>query len=153
MPARLKVFTWSDGFHAFTVAASSRPKALEAWGVEQDLFKTGLAKEITSGEGHDAALAAPGDVIETGLAVDIGKTGKAEKPAAKSLKSDKAVRKREVERLEAKRDTLDARHSEAIEALRHEAGRIEKRIDDAESDHATALKALEAKLKAARKAL
>ncbi len=26
--AKLKVFTWSDGFHAFTVATTSRPRAL-----------------------------------------------------------------------------------------------------------------------------
>jgi len=28
MAVKLNVFTGSDGFHAFTVAASSRPKAL-----------------------------------------------------------------------------------------------------------------------------
>ena len=53
MAARLKVFTWSDGFHAFTVAASSRPKALAAWGVGQDLFKSGLARQIEQGPDHD----------------------------------------------------------------------------------------------------
>ncbi|MBJ7319248.1 MAG: hypothetical protein JHC96_10650 [Brevundimonas sp.] len=63
MAPRLKVFTWSDGFHAFTVAASSRPKALEAWGAKQDLFATGLASQLSGGPDHDAALAAPGEVI------------------------------------------------------------------------------------------
>jgi hypothetical protein len=46
--AGLKVFSWSDGFHAFTVAASSRPKALAAWGMSRDIFKDGLAHEIQS---------------------------------------------------------------------------------------------------------
>ena len=43
MAAKLKVFRYSDGFHAWTVAASSRPKALAAWGVKRDLFKDGSA--------------------------------------------------------------------------------------------------------------
>ena len=73
MAAKLKVFTWSDGFHAFTVAASSRPKALEAWGATQDLFKTGLAHEVEEGADRDAALASPGAVISRGLSVDVGK--------------------------------------------------------------------------------
>nr|WP_314435032.1 hypothetical protein [uncultured Brevundimonas sp.] len=45
MAPRLKVFRWSDGFHAYSVAVSSRPKALSAWGSGQDLFATGLAAE------------------------------------------------------------------------------------------------------------
>ena len=73
MAKRLKVFTWSDGFHAFTVAVSSRPKALEAWGSKQDLFATGLASELSGGPDYEAALAAPGEVIERGLAIDVGK--------------------------------------------------------------------------------
>lgn len=28
--AKLKVFTWSDGFHAYTVATTSRARALAA---------------------------------------------------------------------------------------------------------------------------
>ena len=77
MAARLKVFTWSDGFHAFTVAASSRPKALEAWGSRQDLFATGLASELSGGPDYEAALAAPGEVIQRGQAIDVGKIAKA----------------------------------------------------------------------------
>lgn len=48
MAARLKLFEWSDGFHTFTVAASSRPKALVAWGSGQDLFATGLPRKSTT---------------------------------------------------------------------------------------------------------
>ncbi len=80
MAKRLKVFTWSDGFHAFTVAVSSRPKALEAWGSKQDLFATGLASELSGGPDYEAALAAPGQVIERGLAIDVGKIRKADGP-------------------------------------------------------------------------
>ena len=73
MAPRLKVFTWSDGFHPFTVATTSRAKALDAWGSRQDLFATGLASELSGGPDHDAAQASPRVVVERGLAVDIGK--------------------------------------------------------------------------------
>lgn len=82
MAVKLKVFTWSDGFHAFTVAASSRPKALEAGGSKPDLFATGLASQLTGGPDYDAALASPGEVIERGLAIDVGKISKAERRSA-----------------------------------------------------------------------
>jgi len=45
MAQRLKTFTFSDGLYDHLVAATSRPKALAAWGAHQDLFKSGLAKE------------------------------------------------------------------------------------------------------------
>ncbi|MBF6603782.1 MAG: hypothetical protein ITG03_12555, partial [Sphingorhabdus sp.] len=52
MAQKLKVFAWSDGFHAFTVATSSKPKALAAWGMGQDIFKSGLAREIHDGAAY-----------------------------------------------------------------------------------------------------
>lgn len=48
MAQKLKVFTWSDGFHAHTVAVSSRPKALAAWGVSQDIFKSASPARFTT---------------------------------------------------------------------------------------------------------
>ena len=63
MARKLKVFTWSDGLHDYTVATTSRAKALEAWDVGRDLFKDETAKEISEGAGHDAAVAAPDTVI------------------------------------------------------------------------------------------
>ena len=48
MAAKLKVFRYADGFHSWTVAASSRAKALAAWGVTRlteatpDLAETDL---------------------------------------------------------------------------------------------------------------
>ena len=63
MAARLKVFVTSDGLTDHVVAASSRPKALAAWGAHQDLFKTGGARETTDPELVKAALARPGEVL------------------------------------------------------------------------------------------
>ena len=60
MAARLKVFVTSDGLTDYVVAASSRPKALAAWGSHQDLFQTGLAYQTDDADLVAAALAQPG---------------------------------------------------------------------------------------------
>ena len=70
--ARLKVFSWSDGLHAYTVATTSRAKALAAWGFSRDLFKDGEAEEIKAGIDHDRALAQPGVTVRRGLGASAG---------------------------------------------------------------------------------
>lgn len=114
MAPRLKVFQWSDGFHAFTVAASSRPKALAAWGVSQDLFATGLAKQIDEGPDFDAAIKSPGQVIERGLTIDVGQTST--RPAARpndqarqKLKAAQADLEQWRAQAQAEQADLDAR--------------------------------------------
>lgn len=148
MTRRLKVFTWSDGFHAFTVATTSRAKALDAWGSRQDLFATGLASELSGGPDHDAALASPGEVVERGLAVDIGKIAKAAGPKKKAVPT-KARRDR-VKTLEARLDDLDTAHQTAMTALDKEQAEIENRRVRAERDHARNRGKLATALKAAR---
>ncbi|MFN3877078.1 MAG: hypothetical protein ACK4MH_01735 [Brevundimonas sp.] len=146
MAARLKVFTWSDGFHAFTVAVSSRPKALEAWGSKQDLFASGLASEVSVGADYDAALAAPGEVIQRGLIIDIGEIAKA--PRAKT--SPNKARRARVEALEAELAALDADHARVLSELDEEAARLETRRAQLARDHDAGRKALLTKLKKAR---
>jgi len=58
MARALKVFTWSDGFHRYTVAETSRAKALAAWETDRDLFKEGVAKEAPDAPDAKAALEA-----------------------------------------------------------------------------------------------
>lgn len=60
MPPRLKVFETAMGFHDSVVAVSSRPAALAAWGVRQDLFAGGQARVATDPAAIAAALAHPG---------------------------------------------------------------------------------------------
>lgn len=146
MAAGLKVFTWSDGFHAFTVAASSRPKALEAWGIDQDLFKTGLAHEIDEGADRDAALASPGAVISRGLSVDVGKAAK-RKPQPSNARA-----KAKLKALEADLETLDADQAEAVQALDDRQAALDDERKRLETDHDEARKTLLAKLKTARAA-
>lgn len=147
MAPRLKVFTWSDGFHAFTVAASSRPKALEAWGAKQDLFATGLASQLSGGPDHDAALAAPGEVIERGLAIDVGKIGKATR--TKAAGPSKA-RRAKLERLQAELDRLDADHQAASSSLDDQLEALKAKRADLEQAYGARRKTLTRNLKAAR---
>ncbi len=149
MAKRLKVFTWSDGFHAFTVAVSSRPKALEAWGSKQDLFATGLASELSGGPDYEAALAAPGQVIERGQAIDVGKISKAARP--KKAAGPSKARRARIERLEAELETLDADHRQAMADLADRLKALEDEQAERERTHAKRRKALTAALKAARR--
>jgi len=148
------VFTWSDGFHRYFVATTSRAKALAAWGFDRDLFREGAAGEVTEGAGHDAALARPGEVIEDS-AGDIHRL--VEEPAAKpkpkpSAKALAAAGKA-LEAAEAKLAALDDDRGAAeagfearARALADERAQAEARYDKTRAD-------LQAKLQAARKAL
>ena len=148
--AKLKVFTYSDGFHAWTVAASSRPKALAAWGVKRDLFKDGSAREIDEGPDYEAARAAPGELIERGLAVDIGKVERTKAPKPRPKKGPSAKDRARVEALETQLAELDAAQAQETadldarrEALEREAAALAKR-------QARDREAVKAKLKTAR---
>lgn len=143
--ARLKVFSWSDGFHRYTVAASSMPKALAAWGIKADIFKSGLAEEITDGPDYQAALDAPEQVIERGLSVDVGKTGK----ARRSPRPSSAARKR-VETLEAELEALDHDQAAAMETMEQRLAALEREVRDLAEAQAKARSALVKRLKAAR---
>lgn len=153
MARKLKVFCYSDGFHSWTVAAPSRAKALEAWGVKRDLFKDGAAREIDVGPDKAAALAAPGELIERGLSVDIGeverKTAPKSKPKPEAPKPDPKVKAR-VEALEAELDGLDDIHGEEVAALDAEREALERRGRDLAKRQKKARDVLKAKLKAAR---
>ena len=133
MPRALKVFRYSDGFHAWTVAASSRAKALAAWGMSRDLFDQGLAEEVKGGPDHKAALDAPGEVIKRGLSVDVGKVEKAKPLKAKAGPSAKD--RARVRALEAER-----------EALERKAADLAKRQDRDRDALKTRLRAARAKL-------
>lgn len=63
MAQRLKVFVTSDGLTDYVVAASSRAKALSAWGAHQDLFKTGGAHESDDPALVAMTAASPGVVL------------------------------------------------------------------------------------------
>lgn len=143
--ARLKVFSWSDGFHSFTVAAPSMPKALAAWGIKADIFKSGLAHQIDDGPDYQAALEAPGEVIERGLSVDVGKAGKATKASKPS-----AAARRKVEALEAGLEALDRDQAAATAAMEARLTALEKEARALAAKQEKARASLVRRLKAAR---
>jgi len=147
MAAKLKVFTWSDGFHAFTVATSSRPKALEAWGSKQDLFATGLASQLTGGPDYEAALASPGEVIERGLTIDVGKIGKA-KPAKPPGPSRAKAAK--IEKLKTALADLDERHQAVMADFEEQQAALNQARQQVETAYEAERKSLAADLKKAR---
>ncbi|HYC68959.1 hypothetical protein [Brevundimonas sp.] len=153
MARKLKVFCYSDGFHSWTVAAPSRAKALEAWGVKRDLFKDGSAREIDVGPDKAAALASPGELIERGLSVDIGQVERTRAPKAKPkperAKSDEKARAK-VAALEAELDALDEAQAEQTAALEAEREALERRARELAKRQRKARDDLKAKLKAAR---
>jgi len=129
-----KIFTWSDGFHRYTVAATSRAKALAAWETDRDLFKEGMAQEITEGPDINAALAAPGTVIrraEGGLRAAVEKMPKPAAPKPPSL----AVVKRELEKAQAALDKLDRQQEQVEKALEVRRRELEDEADDLRDAH------------------
>jgi hypothetical protein len=154
---RLKVFTWSDGLHAYTVAASSRAKALAAWGFSRDLFKTGEAQEITAGGDHDRALANPGEMIERGLKVDVGKIRAIKpppaKPASDALSPPPGPSKADlarVARLQADLEALTKDHDAKAGALDREREALDAKAAAQASAFRAKRRALEDKLKLAQ---
>jgi hypothetical protein len=146
MARKLKVFSWSDGLHDYTVATTSRAKALAAWDVGRDLFKDGTAREIAEGRAREAALEAPETVITTpagGLGAALkalpararlkpskAETARAEKLAA--LKADLEAVEDEAEASELafaeRRSALDAEEAAAIEGFEARRTALEKAI-------------------------
>lgn len=147
MAAKLKVFTWSDGFHAFTVATSSRPKALEAWGSKQDLFATGLASQLSGGPDYEAALASPGEVVERGLAIDVGKIGKAKPAKPRGPSRAKAAR---IEKLKTALADLDKRRQAEMANFEERQAALNQARQEAETTYEAERKSLAAALKKAK---
>ena len=150
MARALKVFSYSDGFHSWTVAATSRAKALEAWGVKRDLFKDGSAVEAKEGPDREAALKAPGELIERGLSVDIGKVEKTKAPRAVKKRGPSAKEVARVELLEEELAELEAAQAGEADALEGRRAELEREAAALAKNQSKAREALKARLKAAR---
>jgi hypothetical protein len=162
MAARLKVFVTSDGLTDYVVAATSKPKALAAWGSHQDLFKTGLAYETDDPELVKAATATPGEVLRrpAGTRAELANmkpvkrakasTGKAapEKPQSPS----KAALKR-VADLEKTLERIEAEHETAVRKIEARRAALARELEALEEQHAAARARYATALKAAREAL
>jgi hypothetical protein len=153
MASRLKVFVTSDGLTDYAVAASSKAKALAAWGSHQDLFKTGLAHETDDPELVAAATARPGEVLRrpAGTRGELAKLKPAQKPAAKAGPSKAALKK--VADLEARLADLDTRRQAALAGIEDRRAALERKAEALGAEYARSRDKLEAALSAARRAL
>ncbi|MBJ7413493.1 MAG: hypothetical protein JHD15_24490 [Phenylobacterium sp.] len=131
MAARLKVFVTSDGLTDYVVATTSRPKALEAWGSHQDLFKTGLARETEDPALVKAATAQPGQVLRrvagSRATLEKLKPAKAPRPAKPAGPSKAALKK--VADLEAQFAEADAAFAREIAALEARQAKARARLE------------------------
>lgn len=144
MAAKLKVFVTSDGLTDYVVAATSRPKALAAWGSQQDLFKTGIAHETDDAALAKAARAQPGEVLRrpAGSRAALAKLKVPKRPPEKPKGPSKAQLRR-IADLEDKLAAADAEHAEALAELDEQRAALEAR-------HAKVRAKLEAALSAAQ---
>jgi len=131
MAARLKVFVTSDGLTDYVVATTSRPKALEAWGSHQDLFKTGLAHETDDKDLVKAATGQPGQVLKraAGSRATLAKLKPARaKPEPKPTGPSKAALKKVAE-LEARVASLAVEQAAERAALEARQAKARDRLD------------------------
>ncbi|WP_269716690.1 hypothetical protein [Caulobacter sp. NIBR2454] len=128
--ARLKTFITSDGLTDFVVATTSRPKALAAWGVHQDLFKQGAARETDDAALKKAAEKTPEVVLERPAG---GRKGPIqvpkEAPPPKPSKAKEAARL-ELTALKAKQEALVAEEAEAQAALAKRRAALDKEAEE-----------------------
>lgn len=152
MAQRLKVFVTSDGLTDYVVAASSRAKALAAWGAHQDLFKTGGAHETDVPDLVAAATAAPGQVLrraaDTHAALASASKRSKPKPGPSKAALEKVARlerdlaetvsvhEAELTDIEAAREALDIRQAE-----------VEKRFSSRRAELQAALREARAALR------
>jgi hypothetical protein len=152
MAARLKVFVTSDGLTDYVVATSSRPKALAAWGVHQDLFKQGAARETDDPALVKAALAQPDEVLErpAGSAAQL-KAIKAPAPKKQREPSKAALKK--VADLEAALEALEDRWAGQAAALQKAREDLDAREVREQAAHEAERAKLSGQLAKAREAL
>jgi colicin import membrane protein len=136
--AKLKVFTTQSGFYDLAVATTSRPKALAAWGIHQDLFAHGQAQEASDGAAGTAALAKPGVVLRRPL----GTKGEfSEEPALPKVKGraktaskahDKAKARKAAAEAKAELKKADEAHKAELTALKRERATLDAKLADEE---------------------
>lgn len=148
MAPRLKVFLTSDGLTDFVVAATSKAKALAAWGVRQDVFKEGLARETDEPALVAAATARPGEVLRrpAGSREALAKL----KPARAASTGPSKAALAKVAELERRLAELDADYEAQAEELARQRAELVRREAALEAGRAALRAKLEAALSAAR---
>jgi hypothetical protein len=142
---KLKVFAWSNGLKTYAVAATSRPKALEAWGIHQDLFADGTARESDDPKLVAATTAQPGVVIEQAVSGGAAKAVAAVKAPSRP-KGPTPAQKRAAE-LKAKLAALDDEHARALRDIDRRRVALDDEAAALDQEHEAARAALADRLK------
>jgi hypothetical protein len=180
MARKLKTYQTSLGFFEQAIAAPSMKAALQAWGVDSNLFHQGAAKESHDPDVIAATMAKPGAVLKrpvgsdgpfeehAGLPTDLGNTDKPAKvtrrsKARKQKKSplrsaDKAAERkaalayeREQKRRDRKRKREEAARQKEREQRQATADKARAAFQAAEQEHAKRVAAIEAEADALEK--
>ncbi len=149
MAAKLKVFVTSVGLTEYAVATTSRPKALAAWGVNQDLFAQGAARETDEPALVKAATASPGEVVERPVNSKVLASAlKAPKPARRG--PSEAARKKVAE-LEKALEALQGDHRARLDSLAEARAGLDAREEREAEAYEAERKRLSARLSKARR--
>lgn len=152
MAPRLKVFVTTDGLTDYVVAASSKPKALAAWGSHQDLFKTGLAHETDDADLSAAALARPGEVLKR-TAGSRGAMARLKAPPPSRAAGPSKAALRRIADLETRLAAAERAHVEALAGLDTRLAALERERERLSDRYDAQRSKLTEALRAARRAL
>ena len=148
-----------DGLNEWVVAAPNRPAALEALGVNQDLFAQDMAWEEKDPAKVEAALAAPGQPLrrakgsKTPFAPATGAADWSSAEPKDARRKPKAPDRRPVDRAEAELKRVQDRHEETVRDIAAERRALDEREAREAQDFADDLARAKAAVKAAKSAL
>jgi len=151
MAPRLKVFVTSDGLTDYVVAVSSKAKALDAWGVRQDVFKEGAAHQTDDPALVKAATARPGEVLRR-PAGTRDKLAKLKPAKAAKPRGPTKTQLRKIATLEKQLADFDTDHDREAAALERARADLDRREEALHARHEARRAKLEAALSAAREA-
>lgn len=137
MPAKLKVFRTTSGFHDAYVAAPSRAAALRAWGATTDLFAMDAAAQVTDVKLMAEPLAKPGEVIKKKRGTEaehIAAAGPGARAKVKAFPTPKPKPKprpsrANLDKAEKRLAKLEAEHVRERLALEQEMAALRERQD------------------------
>jgi colicin import membrane protein len=150
---KLKTYVTDLGFFQLAVAAPSMKAALAAWGLTQNVFQQGLAKETKDSKIVAAAEAEAGTVLRRPVGTtgtfrkdaELPKVKAAKKPKAEKPKINKAAKaaqarlsrglsghQKRIDALEKARDQLDARFERENDRWGREKEKLEAVLKQAE---------------------
>ena len=143
MPAKLKVYRTSIGFHDAYVAAPSQAAALKAWGTDKPLFARGAAEVVTDPELAVEPLASPGVVVKR-------LRGTAEEQVAALPRDRPKAASRERSPKPAKAPAPAKHQASKPKPSRADLDMAERQLREGEARHRQAVKAIEERERAIR---